>query len=74
MNDANSVSLNRNIYSLQSVNTAIKAFDKIADIHVYITEKYYQCLFLSCKNDNSMTMKEFENYCIDLENQNRNFE
>ena len=60
--------LQKNIYSEQSISDAREAFSGIASISLDENDDYYVCSFSSCAADETLTMKEFENYLIDLAN------
>ena len=62
------LTLNANIYSRQVVEVAIIAYKDLAEITVIQNEEQIQLTFDNCRFDPSMTIKEFENYLIGLEN------
>lgn len=48
---------------------AVKEFAGISNIVVNIEENFLRCVFTNCIYDVEITLKEFENYVIDLNNQ-----
>ena len=60
--------LHKSIYNEQSINAAREAFLGIASISINTINDYYLCSFSDCSADETLTMKEFENYLIDLVN------
>lgn len=64
----NKLSLSKELYSETLVRQSVEAFAQIADINIIISSKYYICDFLNSKYSLNETIKEFENYLIDLTN------
>lgn len=60
--------LSKEIYSLTQIQSAVEAYKEYATIVIQFKDKYYQCIFAECINDESDTIKEFENYLISLQN------
>lgn len=58
------LSLNKGIYTYKSLQTAIIAFDSLADIDVSEDEDYYHLIFRQCKTDTAMLLNEFGNYVL----------
>lgn len=65
----NKLLLSKEIYKAPSINETISAFSKIAKISLYESVDHYICIFENCLYSQNQTMKEFENYLIDLCNQ-----
>ena len=61
--------ISKQIYARSSIDTAVSAFRNHAKIQIRETLSYWCLLFRHCKYDPKLTMKEFENYLIGLENQ-----
>ena len=62
---------NKKIYDLQQISLAIKAYSDITQINVMETEDYFILCFHNCKYLIERTVREFENYLIDLTNKNQ---
>ena len=60
--------LNTNIYSDAAIQVAIDAYKELATISIDKQENYICLSFHECKFDVHLTVKEFENYVIGLEN------
>ena len=61
--------LSRELYPIESIKEAITAFQDLCKIRISTHDKkYYTCSFSSCLFDTTITMREFENYLIDLVN------
>lgn len=58
----------KEIYNKQSISIAMGAFRDLAKISINEFGNYYEISFNDCSYDESMTMREFENYVIDLQN------
>ena len=58
----------KELYSKNAVLKAITDYQAISSIRLTENEHYYICSFNDCKYNLSETMKEFENYVIDLMN------
>lgn len=65
----NELKLSKEIYNYGLVKMAVKEFAEISNIVVNIEENYLRCVFTNCVYDVETTLKEFENYVIDLNNQ-----
>lgn len=61
--------LNLEIYSVQSISKACDAYKDYARIDVVRDEKFVEFKFNECKYDQELTIKEFENYLINVENE-----
>ena len=60
--------INRSIYSDDTIEKTIKAYKNHAIIVVTYKQQYANVIFLKCKYDEDLTIKEFENYMIGVEN------
>ncbi len=58
----------RAIYRDNTVQEAIEAYQGLADIQLSVSDPYVLVTFSSCRYDEETTVREFENYCIGLEN------
>ena len=65
---SNILTLNRDIYDINSVKNAIRAYANFADIECSETNDQWICIFTNCRYDASLTMMEFENYLIGILN------
>lgn len=65
----NELKLSKEIYNDSLVNIAVKQFSGISNIVINNEEFYLKCVFSRCVYDVETTLKEFENYVIDLNNQ-----
>lgn len=65
----NILNLCKEIYDYSFAVIATKEFASIANITIKNEEGYLRCVFSNCTYDVETTMKEFENYIIDLNNQ-----
>ena len=62
------VKINRSIYSEETITAAIKAYQNHAVISAKIKDDYAVLTFWKCRYDEDLTIKEFENYMIGIEN------
>ena len=60
--------INKEIFDIGIVTKAIEDYSDIASINVSETKDYIELEFDNCKYDTEETVKEFENYLIDLTN------
>lgn len=60
--------LNNDIFSYDSIDKAIQAYKKIALIRKKCDGNKVVLTFWKCKYDEELTIKEFENYLIGIEN------
>ena len=60
--------LNSDIFSLEKINYTKKVYSGYADITIENIEGYWHLSFENCKYDESLTVREFENYLIGMEN------
>lgn len=60
--------LSKNIYDESIIRQAIRDYGSIANIQLKSDSNYYDLQFENCKYDENRTLKEFENYLIDLMN------
>ncbi len=65
----NELKLSKEIYNYSLVKIAAKEFDGISNIVINDEQDYLRCVFSECVYDVETTLKEFENYVIDLNNQ-----
>lgn len=54
----------KSLYDYDSIMTAVEAYRRLAGIKIQDSDLYWRCVFLDCKYDPEMTIKEFENYVI----------
>jgi hypothetical protein len=62
------IKINRNIYSDRTIKAAIQAYKHHAMISANFKNEYAILTFLKCKYDEELTIREFENYMIGIEN------
>lgn len=62
------VKFNCSIYSDKTIRTAILAYQHHAAISVKFKDGYSILTFWKCKYNEELTIKEFENYLIGIEN------
>lgn len=60
--------LNREIYSLGSIQQAAHAYKDFAQIKISDEREAITVSFANCKYDEARTLREFENYLIGIEN------
>lgn len=60
--------LNADIYDVQKVKIAADAYKELCKIKLRTADDYIICNFTDCLYDPEETIKEFENYTIDLMN------
>ena len=60
--------LNREIYFIQNIQEALLAYKDYADINIKESATIVELSFKKCLYDENMTVREFENYLIGLEN------
>ena len=60
--------LNSDIFSLEKINFTKKVYSEYADIKIENVERYWHLSFENCKYDEAVTVREFENYLIGMEN------
>ena len=63
--------LKKELFSLTKIFQSVNAFSEIADISVSEEADVYNCKFCACVYDKDDTIREFENYLIDLSYKNR---
>lgn len=61
--------LNKEIYNRKLIVQAITDFLQLAIIQLSESDRYWICSFKQCKVSASRIINEFENYLIDLSNQ-----
>lgn len=64
----NELRLRKSIFNSDILEGAISDFSDLCDIQIKNENDYVICSFFNCKYDTIETMKEFENYVIDLLN------
>ena len=64
----NNILLNKDIYDLTAIKSAIASYSSLARICVEDAPHYYLCQFSHCKYDSARTAQEFCDYVIDLMN------
>lgn len=64
--------LKKEIFRLSDVEQTIGAFSDLCTVSIQEQEDIYCCLFCDCRYDIEETVKEFENYLIDLSYKTRN--
>ncbi len=62
------LSVNTDIYSIDNIFEAAKAYKSLAKIKIYTKGMTAEIVFRNCKYDEERTVREFENYLIGLEN------
>ena len=60
--------LNLEIYSESSIEKTCEVYKEYASIKLKRKGKYITLYFNKCKYDSEITMQEFENYLINVEN------
>lgn len=60
--------LNKEIYRFAAIQKAACDYQVIATVEIHEAEDGWRCLFTACSYDETQTVKEFANYCIDLMN------
>ena len=68
MNPKITIRLSKDIYQSDSVAQTTDAFKQLAQISVTEEADSYLCVFEQCEYDAEQTVKEFENYLIDISN------
>ena len=62
------LALNTEIYSEDKINQVQTVYREYAIITKKLVDQYWILKFDKCRYDESLTIKEFENYLIGLEN------
>ena len=62
--------INPRIYSLKNVEIVLNLYKELADIKQVVTLDKIILTFNDCRLDEKLTVREFENYLIGLENTN----
>lgn len=60
--------LSTEIYSEKNIKETCDAYKNFAKIKIKRKDNYIELIFISCKYDPNVTVKEFENYLINTEN------
>lgn len=64
----NKLMLSKYIYTFPAIENAISAFSELATISIREETNCYLFEFENCVYEEDITLKEFENYLIDLSN------
>lgn len=64
----NKLFLNTDIYLEENIKKTCVIYKEYAEIKVEKINSYIKLTFNNCKYDTDTTMKEFENYLINVEN------
>lgn len=62
------IKINKELYSLKTLESAKEMYANLAYINRDEDSKYWILSFSKCKYDEMLTIREFENYLIGLEN------
>ena len=65
---SNVLRIKRNLYSENNLRYAIDAYSELCSIKYEIKNNFIECVFKDCVYSEELTIKEFENYLISLEN------
>lgn len=60
--------LNKELYERDIILLTAKQYRGLAAVKINDKGNYWECEFLKCKYDAEVTIREFENYAIDLAN------
>lgn len=60
------IRLNKELYSIKDIEKAKQSYRNLAEISFMETDCYYILTFDDCYYDEDLTMKEYDNYVIDL--------
>lgn len=64
----NKLKLVKELYDKNSISKAIKDYEDLCVIQVKDLTEVWELIFFKCVYDTKLTMKEFENYVIDIIN------
>lgn len=64
----NKLKLSKELYGKDSILFSIEQYKDLSTIKVLDRGKYWECVFSKCCYAKDTTMKEFENYLINLTN------
>lgn len=64
----NKLKLNLDVYSIKNIEKTCQVYAGYAKIKISHVESKIELEFDRCKYDPELTMKEFENYLINIEN------
>ena len=64
----NRLKLNLDIYSIENIEKTCQVYEDYARIKILHEGSKIELEFNECKYDPDLTMKEFENYLINVEN------
>lgn len=67
----NNLELSKDVYEKSAIDRAVFDFSDLSEIFVHEKCDYYECSFADCKYSITQTIKEFENYLIDLSYQTK---
>lgn len=62
------LNVNTDIYSTDNILKAVDAYRNLAKIQISRKRQIIKIVFWNCKYDEEITVREFENYLIGLEN------
>lgn len=68
MNNEGKLLLSKELYDKSIILSAVQQYHKLAMIKVHEKGNYWECVFTECNYDRRITMREFENYVIDMTN------
>lgn len=64
----NRLELKTDIYSIENIIKTCEAYKELAEISICKTADAVILQFAKCRYEENLTMKEFENYLINIEN------
>jgi hypothetical protein len=64
----NELTLAKEIYPLSCIEDSCTAYKKLCSIQIYDKDGHYLLRFSNCRFDENKTLREFENYLIQLVN------
>lgn len=64
----NELRLNKSIYTYTNLIRAVRDYQGYANIVLKEEDRYWHLTFTDCRYDLSLTIKEFENHLIEIEN------
>lgn len=62
------IELSKKVYEIHEIYKAVSAYSGVAKLNIDELETYYRVSVLKSKYNEIITLKEFENYLIDLMN------
>lgn len=60
--------LSKAIYSIEDIKKTVGAYSGYATMEIHNKGEHWGVMFSACKYDEKLTVKEFENYLIGMEN------